>query len=134
MYVFVRLGIGVHMTSHVFYLSAGLNVFWGNKTIKSILNQYSGKGKQFFNTQYFSKETKLYLFSVTKYTEMCFVGETVSSFLLQVWKNFLRLNTLCLGLWLFQILVIVELCTMFSVIVPVYQNADDKIAGKYNFV
>jgi len=61
MYMFVRLGIG----PHVFNLSAAFNVFWGNKIIKGIFNQYSGKDKQFFNTQYFSKETKFCLFSRT---------------------------------------------------------------------
>lgn len=83
-YVFVRLGTGVHVTSYVLNLSAGVNVFWGNKIIKSIFSQHNGNDKQFFNTQYFSKETKLCLFRITKYTDMCFVRETVSSYLLQV--------------------------------------------------
>lgn len=32
-YMFVRLGIGMHVTSCVFNLSAGVTVFWGNKII-----------------------------------------------------------------------------------------------------
>lgn len=83
-YVFVRLGVGVHVTSHMFNLSAGVNVFWENKIPQSILNRYSRKDKQFFNTQCFSKETKLCLFSIIKYTETCCVRATVSSILLQV--------------------------------------------------
>lgn len=81
-HVFFRLGIAMHVTSHMFNLSAGVNVFWGNKVIRSILNQYNGKDKQFFNALYFSKETKLYLFNISKYAEMCFVREIVSGYLL----------------------------------------------------
>lgn len=80
MYVFVWLGIGVHVTSHMFNLSAGVNVLWENKIRESIFNQYSGKDKQFFNSQCFSKETKLCLFRITKYTEKCFVRETFKRF------------------------------------------------------
>lgn len=71
----------MHVTSHKFNLSAGVNVFWGNRVIRSILNQYSGK-KQLFNAQYFSKETKMCLFSTGKYAELCFVRETFSDYLL----------------------------------------------------
>lgn len=52
------------------------------KVIRSILNQYSGKDKQFFDVLYFSKEMKLYLFNISKYAEMCFVREIVSGYLL----------------------------------------------------
>lgn len=84
--VVFRLGIAMHVTSHKFNVSAGVNVFWGNRVIRSILDQYCGK-KQLFNAQYFSKETKLYLFSISKYADMCFVRETVSDYLLSVWMS-----------------------------------------------
>lgn len=109
MYAFVRLCIGVHVTSHVFNLSAVVNVFWGNKIIKSIFNQHSGKGKGFLNTHHFSKDVKLCLFNINKYTEKCFARETVSSYLLKVWKSFIRVNMLSLGLCLFWISVIAKL-------------------------
>lgn len=76
-----RLRIAMYVTCHKFNLSGGINVFWGNRVIRSILNQYSGK-KQLFIAQYFSKETKLCLFSISKYAELCFVRETVSDYLL----------------------------------------------------
>lgn len=64
MYAFGRLCIAVHVTSHVFNLFAVVNVFLGNKIMKTIFNQHSEKGKGFLNTHHFSKETKLCLFNI----------------------------------------------------------------------
>lgn len=93
----------------MFNLFAVVNVFWGNKIIKSIFKQHSGKGKGILNKHHFSKETKLCLFNINKYPEKCFARETVSSYLPKVWKSFIRVNMLWLGQCLFWISIIAKL-------------------------